>query len=94
MKATWNGHTIAESNTTEEVEGNHYFPPNAVNRDLLEESDTEYTCPWKGDASHYHLAAGGEREEDAAWAYPNPKDAAQHIKDHIAFYGNKVDIAE
>ena len=94
MKATWNGHVIAESDTTEEVEGNHYFPPGALRRDFFEESDAHTTCPWKGEAHYYHLTAEGERSEDAAWYYPAPKDAARHIKDHVAFYGSKVDITE
>jgi uncharacterized protein (DUF427 family) len=92
MKATWNGHTLAESDATEEVEGNQYFPPEAVNRDFFEESDTQTTCPWKGEASYYHLTDGDERAEDAAWYYPAPKDAAAQIKDHVAFYGDRVEI--
>lgn len=92
MKATWNGHTLAESDATEEVEGNQYFPPEAINRDFFEESDTHTTCPWKGEASYYHLADGDERAEDAAWYYPAPKDAATQIKDHVAFYGDRVEI--
>lgn len=93
MKATWNGHVLAESDATEEVEGNHYFPPEALNRDFLEESDTHTSCPWKGEASYYDLAADGTREEDAAWYYPAPKDAAKQIKDYVAFYGSKVEVA-
>ena len=94
MKATWNGHTLAESDATENVEGNAYFPPESLNRDVLEESDTRTTCPWKGEAHYYHLAADGEREEDAAWYYPAPKDAATQIEDHVAFYGSKVSVTE
>ena len=94
MKATWNGHTLAESDATEEVEGNRYFPPESLNRDFFEESDTHTTCPWKGEASYYHLASDGKRAEDAAWYYPAPKDAAQNIEDHVAFYGNQVEITE
>jgi uncharacterized protein (DUF427 family) len=93
MKATYNGHTLAESDATEEVEGNHYFPPESLDRDLLEESDTRTDCPWKGEAHYFHLTADGERAEDAAWYYPAPKNAAKEIKDHVAFYGNTVEIS-
>ena len=93
MKATWKGHTLAESDATEEVEGNQYFPPKAINRAFFEESDTRTDCPWKGTARYYHLVADGERAEDAAWYYPAPKDAASQIEDHVAFYGSKVDVS-
>ena len=91
-RATANGVVLAESDHTELVEGNHYFPPESVKLDLLKESETSTHCPWKGDASHLSVEAGGERIEDAAWYYPDPKDAAKNIKDHVAFYGNKVRI--
>ena len=91
-RATLNGVTLAESDHTEVVEGNHYFPPESVNLDLFRESVTRTHCPWKGDASHYNVEASGERVEDAAWYYPEPKDAAKNIKDHVAFYGNKVRV--
>ncbi len=91
-RATLNGVTLAESEHTEVVEGNHYFPPGSVNLDLFRESETRTHCPWKGDADHYAVEAGGERVEDAAWYYPEPKDAAKNIKDHVAFYANKVRV--
>ena len=91
-RATVNGVTLAESDHTEVVEGNHYFPPDSVNLDLFQESETRTHCPWKGDASHYAVEAGGERVEDAAWYYPQPKDAAKNIKDHVAFYGDTVRV--
>lgn len=94
MQATWNGHTVAESDATKEVEGNHYFPPESLNRDLLKASGTHTTCPWKGEASYYHLVSGDERAQDAAWYYPNPKDAARSIKGYVAFYGNTVAITD
>jgi len=86
MKATYNDTVIAESDDTVVVEGNHYFPPESINKDFFESSDHNTTCPWKGKASYFHLNAGGERKENAAWTYPNPKDAASQIKDHVAFY--------
>jgi len=86
MKATWNDTVIAESDDTVVVEGNHYFPADAIKRDLFEESSHTTTCPWKGKASYYTILADGERNENAAWYYPNPKDAASEIKVHVAFW--------
>ena len=94
MKATWNDAVIAESNETVVVEGNHYFPAEAVNRAYLEPSDTHTTCPWKGEASYYTLKVNGEVNKDAAWYYPEPKEAAAEIKDRVAFWkGVKVENA-
>lgn len=86
MRAIWNGEIIAESDATEVVEGNHYFPLGAVNQEYLKESDHHTTCPWKGEASYYHLEVDGATNENAAWYYPEPKDAARQIKDHVAFW--------
>jgi uncharacterized protein (DUF427 family) len=77
---------LAESNDTIVIEGNHYFPPDAVNRDYLRKSDTHTTCPWKGQASYYTIFIGDKVETDAAWYYPEPKEAAKQIKDYVAFY--------
>ncbi|CAN5770222.1 DUF427 domain-containing protein [soil metagenome] len=85
-RATWKGATLAESDQVERVEGNVYFPASALNREHLEPSDTRTICPWKGDASYYHVVVGGERNADAAWYYPEPKDAAREIRDHVAFW--------
>lgn len=85
-KATWNGVTIAESDATVMVEGNHYFPREAVNPDYLIGSDTHSTCPWKGVASYHTLTVSGAENKDAAWYYPDPKPAAAEIKDRIAFW--------
>ncbi|MCW5604384.1 MAG: DUF427 domain-containing protein [Burkholderiales bacterium] len=91
-KAMWNGQVIAESNRCEIVEGNHYFPPDAVRREFLRPSDTHTTCGWKGIASYHHVAMGGKVNEDAAWYYPEPKDAAKNIAGYIAFWkGVKVE---
>ncbi len=86
MKAIWNDRTVAQSNDTKVVEGNHYFPPGSVNKKYLEESETETYCAWKGKAKYYHLVDEDRRSEDVAWYYPEPSDEASHIKDHIAFY--------
>jgi uncharacterized protein (DUF427 family) len=84
--ATWNGSVIAESGATEVVEGNQYFPPDAVNREHLRESDHHTVCPWKGTASYYDVVVGDKVNANAAWYYPEPKDAAANIKDHVAFW--------
>ncbi len=86
MKAMWKNAVLAESHQTVVVEGNHYFPPEAVNRQYLRPSDTHTTCPWKGLASYYHINVEGEINKDAAWYYPDPKDGAKNIKNYIAFW--------
>lgn len=91
MKAIWNNTVIAESDETVLIEGNHYFPAKAVKREFLKTSSTHSFCPWKGEASYYHLLVNGEKNEDAAWHYPNPKEAASEIKDHLAFW-NGVEV--
>jgi len=91
MKAIWNDTTLAESNDTKVVEGNHYFPPESVNADYFEESTHQTTCPWKGTASYYTIVVDGTRNDNAAWYYPQPKEAAAEIQDHVAFWkGVKV----
>lgn len=85
-KATWSGVLIAESDTYEVVEGRIYFPPDAVRGEYLGEADHHTTCPWKGRASYYDIRVDGEVNQRAAWYYPEPSDAARHIKDHVAFW--------
>lgn len=85
-RAMWNGAVIAESNTYEVVEGNIYFPREAVNRAVLKDSTTHTTCPWKGVASYYDVEVDGKVNKDAAWYYAEPKDAAHNIRGHIAFW--------
>jgi len=92
MKAIWNGQIIAESENTIVVEGNHYFPPDALKKEFFEESATHTTCGWKGVASYFNIVVGEEKNKDAAWYYPEPKDAAKHIKGYVAFWrGVKVE---
>ena len=91
MKATWNGQIIAESNDTIVVESNHYFPASSIKKDLFKSSTKHSSCPWKGEASYYSLEVDGKENTDAAWYYPNPKDAAKEIKGYVAFWkGVKV----
>ena len=77
---------LAESNDTIVIEGNHYFPPDSINRDYFQKSETHTTCPWKGQASYYTIVIGDKTEPDAAWYYPEPKAAAKEIKNYVAFY--------
>ena len=86
MKATWNGATIAQSDDTVVVEGNHYFPVGSVREDVLRSSATHTTCPWKGEASYYSIEVDGRTNQDAAWFYPEPKEAASEIRDRVAFW--------
>ena len=89
-KATWNGVVLAESNQTVIVEGNHYFPPESVNMEYFKTSETHTTCPWKGLASYYTIEVDGKTNPDAAWYYPNTKEAAKHVKGRVAFWKGVV----
>lgn len=84
--AKWNGAVIAQSDETEIVEGNHYFPADAIKTEYFKDSPQSSTCPWKGKASYYDVVVDGEVNSAAAWYYPAPKAAASNIKDHIAFW--------
>jgi len=86
MKAIWSGQTIAQSDKTIVVEGNHYFPPDSVDEKFLKPSDMHSTCPWKGEASYHHVVVDGKTSEDAAWYYPDPKESANNIKGYVAFW--------
>lgn len=85
-RAIWNGAVIAESDEGVIVEGNYYFPDEAVRWEYLKPSDTHTTCFWKGTASYYDIVVDGQVNRDAAWYYPEPSDAAHMIKDHVAFW--------
>lgn len=85
-KATWNGAVLAESDRCESVEGNHYFPPDSIRRQYLKESATHTVCSWKGEASYYDIVVNGQVNKDAAWYYPSPKEAAQHVAGYVAFW--------
>lgn len=84
--ASWNGVTLAKSESVQVVEGNLYFPPDALNREHFTESDTRSTCPWKGVASYYHVEVEGSQNRDAAWVYLEPKPEAENIRAHVAFW--------
>lgn len=86
MKAIWNGVIIAESDDTVVIENNHYFPESSINKDFFVPSDTTSHCPWKGEASYYSIIVDGKTNQDAAWFYPEPKEAATEIKNRVAFW--------
>lgn len=85
-KASWGGKVVAQSDACVVVEGNQYFPAESVNREFLQPSGHTTVCPWKGTAHYYHLVVNGLRNENAAWYYPDPKEAAKEIKNRIAFW--------
>ncbi len=85
-KAIWNGAVLAESDQTIEVEGNAYFPMDSLNKKYFEPSQLHTTCSWKGVASYYSLNVDGKKNADAAWFYPEPKDAAKNISNYVAFW--------
>ena len=86
MRAVLNGTVIAESDGTVVVEGNHYFPPSSLESEYFTPTDHSTVCPWKGVASYYTVTIEGQTFDNVAWYYPEPKDAAAQIKDHVAFY--------
>jgi uncharacterized protein (DUF427 family) len=93
MRAVWKGITLAESDETIVVEGNHYFPPDSVNSEYLRETRSRSLCPWKGMARYYSIEAGGKKNTNAAWYYPRPYPWIRKIKGHVAFW-NGVRVSE
>ena len=93
MKAIWNDQILAESDDTVVVEGNHYFPPASINNEFYEASDHHSMCPWKGTAHYYDIVVNDARNKNAAWFYPETKDAANNIKGRIAFWQG-VEVSE
>ena len=92
-KAIWNGTVLAESDKCVVVEGNQYFPPDAIKKEYFKDSSNHTTCPWKGVASYYSVEVDGKVNKDAAWYYPTTKDAAKNIEGYIAFWkGVKVEV--
>jgi uncharacterized protein (DUF427 family) len=85
-RAVWNNTVIAESDQTVVVEGNHYFPMDSVNAEFLEASTKTTVCNWKGTANYFSLLVDGQKNPDAAWYYREPKEAAQELANHVAFW--------
>ncbi len=86
MKAIWNDAILAESDETINVENNHYFPPESINKEYFKSSDLHTTCPWKGEASYYTIEVEGKQNKDSAWYYPRTKDLAKKIEGYVAFW--------
>jgi uncharacterized protein (DUF427 family) len=86
FQAVWNGAMLAQSDQTVKVEGNQYFPPEALRREYFSDSRTISVCPWKGTASYYDITVDGQVNRDAAWYYPQPSPAAAQITGHVAFW--------
>ena len=93
MKAIWENVILAESNATIVVEGNHYFPPDSINKNYFKDSNTQSSCPWKGLASYYNIVVDGKVNQDAAWYYPDQKSAAGNIRNYVAFWKG-VEVVE
>lgn len=92
VKAIWKDTTIAKSDETVIVDGNHYFPPSAVDKSLLQPSGHTSVCPVKGTAQYFNIRVGGALNANAAWTYPDPTPASEAIRDYIAFWRG-VDVA-
>ena len=90
MKAIWNDTVLAETEDTVVVEGNHYFPAAAIHKEYFRETETHTSCPWKGQASYYDIVVDEKVNSGAAWYYPEPKEAANQIKGHVAFWKGVV----
>lgn len=86
MKAIWNDIVLAESDNTVVVEGNHYFPPESLKKEYFKKSDLTSFCGWKGMANYYSVTVGDKTNENCAWYYAEPNDAAKQIKDYVAFW--------
>ena len=89
----WEGVVLAETDEYETVEGNIYFPEESIKREYFSESDTHSHCPWKGDASYYHITVNDAVNRDAAWFYPQAMDKAKHIEGKVAFWKG-VEVSE
>ena len=93
MKVVRDDQVLAESDQTIVIEGNHYFPPESIRKEYFQKSNKHTTCPWKGQASYYHIVIGDKVEQNAAWYYPEPTDKAKQIKNYVAFYKSVVEIS-
>jgi len=85
-KAVWNGEVLAESDQTEMVDGNHYFPRESLNDEYFRPSTATSVCGWKGTANYYDVVVADKTNEQAAWYYAEPKDAAENIRGYVAFW--------
>ena len=86
LKAIWNGTVVAESDQTEIVEGNHYFPPESIKSEYFRENSSTTVCSWKGTANYYDIVIAEDVNQGAAWYYAEPKPEAANIKGYVAFW--------
>ncbi len=93
MKAIWHDTILALSDNTLVVEGNHYFPLDAMDKEYFRPSDHTSVCPWKGTAHYYDVVVDGEVNANAAWYYPEPKAGAEQVAGRVAFW-NGVEVEE
>ena len=96
IQVIFNGITIADTRRAFRVlETSHppvyYIPPDDIQTHYLHPSANSSFCEWKGLASYYSLVVGDKQAQEAAWSYPNPNPSFNPIKDHVAFYPNKMD---
>lgn len=93
VEAIWNDQVIAHSDRTIMVDGHYYFPRDDVDPSVLEKSGTTTECPRKGTAHYYTVECDGQRSEDAAWYYPDPRPEVRTIRDRIAF-SDDIEVLE
>lgn len=86
MQASWNGRVIASSDDIVTVEGNAYFPAESLDPTCIRESTHRSVCGWKGEALYYDLIVDDKVNANAAWYYPEPKEAASSIRGRVAFW--------
>jgi uncharacterized protein (DUF427 family) len=86
MEARWNGRVIAASNDIVTVDGNAYFPADALDRECVRDSSHTTVCGWKGTAHYYDVVVDGQVNANACWYYPEPKEAAAQIRGRVAFW--------
>ena len=85
-RATWSGAVLAQSDDIVRLEGNVYFPADALNRDYIVESNSHTVCPWKGLASYYTVVVGDRVNPDVGWYYPHLSPPARKIRGRVAFW--------
>jgi uncharacterized protein (DUF427 family) len=99
MQASIDGTVIAEAPESDliSIEGNSYFPPSSLTAEAFSDSDTPYTCPWKGEAQYHDVTVDGSVHHDAAWSYPTPYESSfdrvgQDYSGYVAFDKTQVKL--
>lgn len=91
MKAIWNNTVIAESQETIRIDGNYYFPPDSINKEYFQKSDSTSRCFWKGKTNYLSVTVNGKTNQNCAWVYLKPWFLGKKITGYIAFW-NDVQI--